>query len=328
MKHKQKPIIPVTRKVYSGINDLPWGDSGKKITNGCLVLEGGAFRGLYTGGALDAMMMHGLDLECTIGVSAGAMNGISYATGQIGYSSRINLGYRHDPNYVGVPAFMRNKGIIGFDFAFTAPGDLGPLRLKRIAGYPRRYLAVATSLLTGREEYFEAGETPSILQAIRASASMPYVSWPVTVEGKPYLDGGCACKIPYKWALEEGYEKIVIIRTRPRGYRKEIDPEKKHRITRMLYRKYPEFVKTMLTSDEDYNRQCEEIEELEQSGRAYVIYPSGPVNVGRIEKDMEKLGVLYHMGYDDIEAQLSELRQYLGIRMINQTGAGEQWKRC
>ena len=81
----------------------------------------------------------------------------------------------------------------------------------------------------------------------------------------------------------------------------------------MLYRKYPAFLKTMLQTDELYNAQCAEMEELERVGRAFVIYPSGPLNVGRLEKDMEKLGALYQMGYDDIEAQLPELKEYLNI---------------
>ena len=104
--------MKLTRKMYSGLNKLPWKETGDQITDGCIVLEGGAFRGVYTGGVLDALMVAGLNLQTTIGVSAGAMNGICYATGQIGYASRINLGFRHNPNYVGLPAMIRNKGII------------------------------------------------------------------------------------------------------------------------------------------------------------------------------------------------------------------------
>lgn len=303
--------MKLTRKMYSGINKLPWNDAGDKITQGCIVLEGGAFRGVYTGGVLDALMVAGLNLQTTIGVSAGAMNGICYATGQIGYASRINLGYRHNPNYVGLPAMIRNKGIIGFDFAFNSPGDLGPVKFENIQKYSRRFLAVATSLETGKEVCFEEGITPDIVQAIRASASMPYISKPVNVEGHLYLDGGCACKVPYRWALEQGFEKILIVRTRPRDYKKEIDPNASHRVTKMMYRKYPAFLDTMLHSDELYNVQLEEMNELEKSGRAYVIYPSGPIEVGRLEKDMEKLGRLYFMGYHDVFAQLERLKKYL-----------------
>jgi predicted patatin/cPLA2 family phospholipase len=52
------------------------------------------------------------------------------------------------------------------------------------------------------------------MQAVRASATMPYISPMVMIDGVPYLDGGCSCKIPYEWALQKGFPKILVIRTR------------------------------------------------------------------------------------------------------------------
>ena len=60
-------------KVYSGINDLPSGSAPEGIIEGCAVLEGGAFRGVYGEGVLDALMQNGINMSCTIGVSAGAI---------------------------------------------------------------------------------------------------------------------------------------------------------------------------------------------------------------------------------------------------------------
>lgn len=65
-------------QVYSGIENLPKGTAPDTIIEGCAVLEGGAFRGVYGEGVLDAMMEQGLNLSCTIGVSAGALNGLNY----------------------------------------------------------------------------------------------------------------------------------------------------------------------------------------------------------------------------------------------------------
>lgn len=103
-------------KRFSGISKLPNGNTSNKIVPGCIVLEGGAFRGLYTSGVLDALMQFEINMQCTVGTSAGALNGFNYVAGQIGRSARINLGYRHDSRYVGLEAFKNNKGIIGFDF--------------------------------------------------------------------------------------------------------------------------------------------------------------------------------------------------------------------
>ena len=110
-------------KIYSHIDKIPSGSASRKVTEGCLVLEGGAFRGLYSQGFMDAMMKAGINMQCTIGVSAGAMAGMNYVAGQIGRSARVNLKYRHDSRYVGIQAVRHNKGLIGFDFVFDGLKD-------------------------------------------------------------------------------------------------------------------------------------------------------------------------------------------------------------
>ena len=118
-------------KVYSGIHKLPSGDAPDTIVDGCLVLEGGAFRGVYTAGVLDAFMEAGLNFQCTVGVSAGAMNGVNYVAGQIGRSARVILSYRHDSRYVGLAALKKNRGIVGFDFALNEVNQIIPFNDQR-----------------------------------------------------------------------------------------------------------------------------------------------------------------------------------------------------
>ena len=180
-------------QVYSGIETLPRGRASDNITEGCMVLEGGAFRGVYTSGVLDALMEEDINMRCTVGVSAGALNGVNYVSGQIGRSGRINLRYRHDSRYVGPKALRRNKGIIGFDFVFGDMAKVPPLDKKRFMDKSRQFYAVVTNLKTGKTEYLEKNSGIPPLRAVRASASMPFVSKPVIINGKPYLDGGCSC---------------------------------------------------------------------------------------------------------------------------------------
>jgi len=138
---------------------------------------------------------------------------------------------------------------------------------------------------------------------------MPYISPMVDVDGRPCLDGGCSCKIPYRWALDQGYEKIVVVRTREPEYRKTISKEK-NRI--LAYRKYPAFARSLAKSSRNYNHQCDEIQKLEKKGRIFVIAPSQKVAVSRLEGDMEKLGSLYWLGYHDTLNLMDSLREYLG----------------
>lgn len=302
-----------TIKVYSGIARLPRGVASDKIIEGCMVLEGGAFRGVYEEGVLDALMQEGINMQCTVGVSAGALNGMHYVAGQIGRAARINLTYRHYDKYIGVEALKKNKGVIGFNFLFHGLDETDPFEEERFKRPEKRFVAVVTNCLTGKAEYMDKEGCSNIYQAIRASASMPYVSKMVKVEGTPYLDGGCACKIPYQWALDNGYDKIVVIKTRPDSYRKKPGSDRKNSMIRKLYKDYPEFAETLINSDAVYNAQCDEIEKLKKQGRIFVISPSGPVKVGRLEGDMEKLGELYHMGYQDGKKQMKALKEYLGI---------------
>ena len=109
----------MNKKIFSKIDKIPRGRATDKISKVCLVLEGGAFRGLYGEGVLDALMLAGINAECTIGVSAGAMNGMNYVSGQIGRAARVNLTYRHDSRYIGLKAIKNNGGMVGFDFVMN-----------------------------------------------------------------------------------------------------------------------------------------------------------------------------------------------------------------
>ncbi len=299
------------KKKYEGIEKVKTGNASYDLTDACLVLEGGAFRGLYTSGVLDFLMEHNINCKCVVGVSAGALNGINYAAGQIGRSALINLKYRHDGRWVGVQAFLKNGGPIGFDFVFGKIPDIPDLNEERLNTEGRRCVAVATNLETGEAEYFEYGKCDEIYKAMQASASMPYISKPVMVDGKPYLDGGCSVRIPYKWAMEEGYKKIIVVRTRPDDYRVKPNFEKNYKVTKRIYSKYEQFAINLAHNKDWYNVECNEVLDLKNSGRIFVFSPSKPITIGRLEGDMTKLGDLYFMGYNDAKAQFDDLLDYL-----------------
>ena len=291
---------------------IPRKQAPDTIISGCIVLEGGGFRGMYTSGVLDCLMEQGINFSCTVGVSAGALNGLNYAAGQIGRSARFNLQYRWDSRYVGVQAYRANHGIIGFDFVLDEYNRFDPLNAEVFYRQDRRFVAVATSCLTGKAEYFEKGKCRELMRAVQASASIPYVSRPVEVEGVPCLDGGCADRVPFQWAVDQGYEKILVVRTRTRDFRAEPNPRASH-VAKRFYWRYPEFSQVLAETDEIYNRQCDRMEELEAQGRIFYLTPSEAPDVKVLEKDLGKLLSLYQLGYRDAQAQLPALRAYLGL---------------
>ena len=296
------------QEIYSKLGSIPTGYAPDRIVEGCLVLEGGAFRGMYTQGALDAWMQRGLNFQCTLGVSAGALAGVSYVSGQIGRSARANLGHRHDKAYIGPYALRKSKSLIRLDFLLNDYNAIEPLNEVRFNDPRRRFLAEATDCRTGEAVFWERGQC-DIFSAAKASASMPFVTPMVNVDGIPCLDGGCSCGIPFDWALGQGYEEIVGIRTRHRGYRK---PPKERATAEAVYRRWPEFARNVDRIPTVYNGLCDRLDTLEQQGRIFVLAPEKPIRVSRVEGDLEKLGALYWQGYTEGLNCLDRLSEYLG----------------
>ncbi len=297
-------------KTYKDIDSLPDGRADESITEGCIVLEGGAWKGVYTLGVLDALMEENINFRKTVGISAGALSGIGYVSGQIGWGARIDLTYRHDPQYCGLKAFGKDHGITGFSYLFHEILREYPLDKQRLKTTSRRLAVGTTNMLTGETVYFEKVNC-NFFRAVRASATVPYISRPVVIGGIPYLDGGCSVHIPYEWAKQQGDQTIMVVKTREREYRA---PEGKLRTARRLYKGYPEFVESMERSNTEFNEMTEELLAEEEKGTIFLMAPSKEVTIARFEGNMDKLGELYWLGYHDMRDRMTELREFLEKR--------------
>ena len=277
-----------------------------------LLLEGGSLRGLYTAGALDALMEADLYFPAVAGVSAGSLNGVNYVAHQPGRAASINLRYRHDPRYFGPKAALNGGSLFGLRFMlYDLPKEI-PFDAGTFYHGGQRMIAVATSVRTGKPAYFEKGRTSfDFLEACRASASLPLVSVPVRLDGEPYLDGGCSCPIPQHWAQTEGFEKIVIITTRQKGFRKTMPSQRMINLYDDFYGRRTLFYATLLTQEVRYNALMEEIDALEAAGKIFVLRPADPVEIGRFEKDTDKLLALYNRGRREMRDHLDDLLDYL-----------------
>ncbi len=289
------------------------------MIEGALVLEGGSLRCLFTAGVLDVLMEHGIELSYVNGVSAGSMCGLNYVSKQIGRTKDINLNFVNDKRYLGVHNLFRHGGIFNFDFLFGDITDrLHPFHKEEFLNSKQRFTAIATNCGTGKAEFFEKddctnGKCDAIFLAARASSSMPMLSKMVKIQQNYYLDGGIALPVAYQKALEEGYQKVVVVLTREQGYQK--SPEKRslfHAYER-LYAKYPKLLEKLHHIPQHYNEMQKEMEQLEKDGRIYVIRPKYPVMISRIEKDLDKLEELYKRGRKRMEEELDSLRKYLEI---------------
>lgn len=272
-----------------------------KIDNNTgLVLEGGGLRGVFTCGVLDCFMDYGIRFPFTVGVSAGACNGLSYMSGQRGRARSSNIDLMEKHHYVGFKYLITQGCIMDYKLLFEDfPEKIIPYNYDAYFSNPDRFVMVTTNCLTGEAEYFEEkSSSERVMSIVRASSSLPFVSKITYVDGVPMLDGGIVDSIPVQYALDQGYEKLVVILTRNKGYRKK---EGKMRIAKAFYRKYPELQKALSVRNIRYNQTMDLIEKLEAEGRITVIRPIRPIEVGRIEKDTTKLAALYQEGYEVAE---------------------------
>lgn len=265
--------------------------------NTALVLEGGGLRGVFTCGVLDCFMDRGIRFPFTIGVSAGACNGLSYMSGQRGRAKSSNIDLMEKHKYIGFKYLLTQGCIMDFKLLFEDfPEKIIPYDYDAYFSNPDRFVMVTTNCLTGQAEYFEEkSSSERVMSIVKASSSLPFVTKISYVDGIPMLDGGIVDSIPVKYALEQGYENLVIILTRNKGYRKK---EGKMKAAKLFYRKYPHLQKALSQRNAVYNQTMDLIERLEAEGKAFVIRPANPVEVGRMEKDTGKLATLYQEGYD------------------------------
>lgn len=275
-----------------------------------LILEGGGMRGLYTAGVLDVLMENNIYTDVAAGVSAGALFGINYKSKQIGRVLRYNLKYAGKPEYMGWKSFLKSGNLMNKEFWFEdIPFKLDPMDCETYRNNKTEFHAVVTNLQNGQAEYkniFDL-ENEVCMEYLRASGSLPFCSKPVVVNGIPYLDGGIADSIPLKQYFENGYEKAVVVLTRPKNYRKNGDIHG----AGLFYKKYPEFSETLKNRNRAYNEQCEYVENLENEGRILVIRPSETVAVSRTEKDPAVLQKMYNLGVKDCMGKIAEIKDYL-----------------
>ena len=277
-----------------------------------LMLQGGSLRCLFTAGVLDVMMEREITFPCVGGVSAGSLCGINYVARQPGRTAQVNLDYVNDKRYMGLESFVKNKSVFNFDFLFgELSQELLPLDYDTFYNSPQRYVAFSTDCRTGELVAHEKGVSEDILMAARASCSIPLMSPMVEVDGRHCLDGGVASAVPVDWAIEQGYDKIVVVLTRQKGYRKKPVGRTMLRLYQQKYRDWPLLVEALRLLPVRYNELHAQINRLERSGRIFVIRPRGPVQVSRVEKDVGKLKALYEEGRHMAEERLPAMLEYL-----------------
>ena len=276
-----------------------------------LVLEGGAMRGMFTCGVIDVLMENKIEFDGLSGISAGAIFGCNYKSKQIGRGVRYNKKWGRDPRYFGLRSLILTGDLYGYDFCYhRIINELDPIDKKVYKENPMDFFIGATDIEEGVIRYFNSKEVDAeTIEWIRASASMPIVSNVVEVDGFKLLDGGMMDPVPYRVMFENGYKKNVIVLTQPRDFVKE--KASLMTLIKIKYYKYPKLVEAMANRHILYNKQLDEIRELEKENKVYVIAPYESLNIKRTENNPDELERVYQIGKKVAGEKLTEVKSFL-----------------
>jgi len=171
-----------------------------------IALGGGAARGWAHIGVLKTLIDAGLEPDIVAGTSIGAVAGACYVTGRL----------RELEEFAGG---LTRRRVFGFlDFNFAGSGLITGQRLNSrleshlqdfsIEKLERKFVAVATELGTGHEVWLNKG---NLVNALRASFSLPGIFRPVKVNGRWLIDGALVNPIPVSVCRALGARIVIAV---------------------------------------------------------------------------------------------------------------------
>lgn len=289
------------------LNDL----NERKGSGRGLIIEGGGMRGIFAAGVLDYFLDKDIVFDNVIGVSAGACHACSYVCGQRGRAFATATDYMDRWEYCSLRSLRKTGNMFGAEFIYhKIPEELYPIDNEAFHQSGIRFQVGVTDCETGEPAYPEIKDMFDDVDYILASGSLPFLAQMVEIDGRKYMDGGISDSIPLAQSIRQGNGKNVVILTRPRSYTKtasRIVP-----LLKLKYGRYPGLIRALQQRHQKYNETLELIRREEEAGRAFVIAPMGDLDIGRTERNMEKLKKAYQEGYYVTESLGKRLEAYLG----------------
>ncbi|WGX76605.1 patatin family protein [Paraclostridium bifermentans] len=186
-----------------------------------LILEGGGMRGIYTAGVLDFFIEKNIEVDITIGVSAGSCHASSYLSKQYKRAYNATVDYINDKRYLSFSNLIKTGSIFGMDFMFNKiPNELNIYDYDTFAKSKSKFVVVATNCETGSPEYFELKDLKKEIIYMQASCSIPMFANIVEIDDFKLVDGGVSDSIPIEYSLNQGYKNNIVVLTRDITYKK------------------------------------------------------------------------------------------------------------
>lgn len=267
-----------------------------------LVVEGGAMRGIFAAGVLDAFMEQAfLPFDMVIGVSAGSINAAAYLANQHGRNYKVFTDYSLRPEYISWKKFLLGGHLMDLDWSWDITGRELPIDVDLLFEKNIDFEIGITRNIDGSSKFIQA--TPENLSDVmKASCSVPFFYRNfLKVDGEIVADGGVSAPIPVERAIEKGASKIMVIRSRKSDYRMKNGNENK--LSRFLFRKHPGLAKAIQKRPDIYNQTIELINHPPAGVEIIDICPADSFSTKRFTQDKRILDKDYKLGKEQgIEA--------------------------
>ena len=265
---------------------------------------GGGFRAIFGCGVMDRMLEDGINVDMCYGVSAGAANMTSFIARQHGRNHTFYTKYAFRKEYASAESFFKNHNFANLDYIYgTLSNHDGeyPVDFEAFEANPTGFTVVACNAEDGSAKYFDKSRIRyDDFDIVKASSAVPVACEPYVVDGVPYFDGGIADPVPVQKALDDGYERVILILSRLRDeirqQRKDLAP------ARILERTYPAAAERLRERYRTYNDEIELAKQYEAEGRVLILAPEELYGLNTLKKNFEGLEMMYRKGYAAAEA--------------------------
>lgn len=291
------------------------GDLQCNITDTALIFEGGGMRASYTAAVAVALIENGMNFSHVYGVSAGSSNSVNYVSRDVGRTKWSFTTLMDDKKTFGTGKFLAHKGWFNAHYIYQEICQTGrdlEYDFETFCQNPAQVTIASTERDTGRSRFWTKEDMPTLddlMIRVRASSTLPIVMPPANIEGSYHYDGGLAegNGILLEQARRDGFEKFLVVRTRPRGYRKPLAPNP---WAMAFFWRRPRMREALTNWGPGYNAVCDELERLEAQGSAYVFYAED-MAVENNTTDVGRLLASYDSGQAQIRRDLPAIERFL-----------------
>ncbi|MDU2422319.1 MAG: patatin family protein [Bifidobacterium scardovii] len=269
-----------------------------------LIDVGGGFRAIFGAGVMDRCLEDGIAFDHCYGVSAGSANMVSFIAEQHGRNHKFYTEYAFRKEYASLNSYVKHQNFANLDYIYgTLSNHDGeyPVDYAAFEKNPTGFTVIACNAEDGSAKYFDKSDVHyDDFNVIKASSAVPVACEPYMIDGVPYYDGGIADPVPVQKALDDGYDRVVLVLTRLkdvlREQKKDIAPAK------ILRRTYPAAAERLMERYKTYNDEVALAKRYEQEGLVLILAPDDLYGLSTLSKSFEGLERMYRKGYADAEA--------------------------